>query len=314
MEWIASCNSSIDPNQKQYESVYFNTMFMPQAVCFWDTPLSLAQISKRYAHLSPEIKTALKQLLAAANFTKNMGYMEIFEPLQTFCQEQLLVIGGPLQQLYGSVACFECSAGRAGDGCKACKVGTYRGNDDTDSTQCIDCKVGFHINSTGQPYCTATREIRGAPPDGKIVVKMGVNDQNSELDIRQRQSLMNAISVSLSTRKLYWFWNALPALNNTILSCQEMPKPLLEGTGRDIISGIHDEDLRNYLNEINPYTHCRPFLGYSSDKYKGPNNQTYLLSDIKIPVAGRALGGIHVIVGGVVFFSLAIAFCTTIIG
>ena len=39
--------------------------------------------------------------------------------------------------------------------CKSCKVGTYRGNDDTNLTQCIDCKVGFHINSTGQPFCKA---------------------------------------------------------------------------------------------------------------------------------------------------------------
>ena len=33
---------------------------------------------------------------------------------------------------------------------------------------------------------------------------------------------MNAIAVSLGTRKLYWFWNALPALNNTILGCDHL--------------------------------------------------------------------------------------------
>ena len=52
------------------------------------------------AHLSPEIKTALKDLLAVTNFTENMGYMKTFAPLQKFCQEELLLIGGPLQQLY----------------------------------------------------------------------------------------------------------------------------------------------------------------------------------------------------------------------
>ena len=50
------------------------------------------------AHLSPEIKTALKQLLAVTNFTGNMKYMKIFNPLQTFCQDELLLIGGPLQK------------------------------------------------------------------------------------------------------------------------------------------------------------------------------------------------------------------------
>jgi hypothetical protein len=56
------------------------------------------------------------------------------------------------------------------------------------------------------------REIRGAPPNGQLVVHHGVNDSCSQLDIRQRQSLMNAISVSLTTRSLYWFWNGLPGL------------------------------------------------------------------------------------------------------
>ena len=52
------------------------------------------------AYLSPKIKTALKDLLAVTNFTSNMRYMKIFDPLQKFCQEELLRIGGPLQQLY----------------------------------------------------------------------------------------------------------------------------------------------------------------------------------------------------------------------
>ena len=66
------------------------------------------------------------------------------------------------------------------------------------------------------------REIRGAPPNGKLVVHHGINDSCSQLDIRQRQGLMTAISVSLSTRKLYWFWNGLPGLNNTILGCDHL--------------------------------------------------------------------------------------------
>ena len=66
------------------------------------------------------------------------------------------------------------------------------------------------------------REIRGAPPDGSLMVHHGINESCSQLDIRQRQSLMTAISVSLSTRKLYWFWNGLPGLNNTILSCDHL--------------------------------------------------------------------------------------------
>jgi len=90
-----------------------------------------------------------------------------------------------------------------------------------------------------------TREIRGAPPDGKIVVKMGVNDQNSELDIRQRQSLMNAISVSLSTRKLYWFWNALPALNNTILSCDHLIDLRLVGKSSIVYMMLYHTKDRN---------------------------------------------------------------------
>jgi len=56
-----------------------------------------------------------------------------------------------------------------------------------------------------------------------------------------------------------------------------------------IISKIVDDDMWNSLNEIDPYTHCRPFFGHSSDKYKGPNNTTYLLSDLKIVVSGRAV-------------------------
>ena len=52
------------------------------------------------AHLSPNIKKEVKRLLAVNDFTSNMGYMEIFNPLQTFCKERLLEIGAPLQQMY----------------------------------------------------------------------------------------------------------------------------------------------------------------------------------------------------------------------
>ena len=52
------------------------------------------------AHLSPNIKKEVKRLLAVDDFTSNMGYMEIFNPLQTFCKERLLEIGAPLQQMY----------------------------------------------------------------------------------------------------------------------------------------------------------------------------------------------------------------------
>jgi Leucine-rich repeat (LRR) protein len=73
------------------------------------------------------------------------------------------------------------------------------------------------------------REKRGLPPDGNLMVSHGVNDSLSQKDIRQRQSLMAEIQVSLETRKLYWFWNALPALNNNILSCDHLTDLRLVG-------------------------------------------------------------------------------------
>ena len=52
------------------------------------------------AHLSSNIKNEVKHLLAVDRFTSNMDYMDIFDPLQTFCKERLLEIGAPLQQMY----------------------------------------------------------------------------------------------------------------------------------------------------------------------------------------------------------------------
>jgi len=52
------------------------------------------------AHLSSKLKKEVKRLLAVNAFTSNMGYMEIFDSLQSFCKERLLKIGAPLQQMY----------------------------------------------------------------------------------------------------------------------------------------------------------------------------------------------------------------------
>ena len=49
----------------------------------------------RLAYLSPALKESIKRLLAVNNFTANMSYMQIFEPLQEFCQNELLQLGEP---------------------------------------------------------------------------------------------------------------------------------------------------------------------------------------------------------------------------
>ena len=54
------------------------------------------------AYLSPALKASIKCLLAVNEFTGNMGYMEIFTPLQEFCQEVLFQLGAPLQKLYAN--------------------------------------------------------------------------------------------------------------------------------------------------------------------------------------------------------------------
>lgn len=54
------------------------------------------------AHVNESTKQSIVRLLAVHNFTANMKYMQIFEPLQQFSQEKLLRIGAPLQQLYNS--------------------------------------------------------------------------------------------------------------------------------------------------------------------------------------------------------------------
>ena len=52
------------------------------------------------AHKHPKVKGWIKRFLAVGDFTRNMGYMQIFDPLQTFCRERLLAVGRPLQAFY----------------------------------------------------------------------------------------------------------------------------------------------------------------------------------------------------------------------
>ena len=54
------------------------------------------------ASLHPALKESLQQLLAVNDFTGNMSYMEIFDPLQQFCHDELLNLGAPLQHLYSN--------------------------------------------------------------------------------------------------------------------------------------------------------------------------------------------------------------------
>ena len=64
------------------------------------TILAWLQNALLHAHHSTKIKSWVKKLLANDGFTSNMSYMQIFAPLQTFCQQELLKIGKPLHQLY----------------------------------------------------------------------------------------------------------------------------------------------------------------------------------------------------------------------
>ena len=52
------------------------------------------------AHKHPKVKGWIKRFLAVGDFTRNMGYMQIFDPLQAFCRERLLAVGRPLQAFY----------------------------------------------------------------------------------------------------------------------------------------------------------------------------------------------------------------------
>ena len=52
------------------------------------------------AHKDSDTKHWIKRLLAVDYFTANMKYMQILEPLQTFCGERLLLAGAPLQTLF----------------------------------------------------------------------------------------------------------------------------------------------------------------------------------------------------------------------
>ena len=62
--------------------------------------LAWLQLALPLTHASGQIKTWIKKLFAEQNFTPNMAYMGIFDPLQTSCQQALLRIGEPLQKLY----------------------------------------------------------------------------------------------------------------------------------------------------------------------------------------------------------------------
>jgi ankyrin repeat protein len=62
--------------------------------------LAWLQLALPLTHASGQIKTWIKKLLAEETFTTNMTYMQIFAPLQTSCQQELLRIGEPLQKLY----------------------------------------------------------------------------------------------------------------------------------------------------------------------------------------------------------------------
>lgn len=52
------------------------------------------------AHKHSKVKDWIKRLLAVGDFTGNMGYMRIFDPLQAFCRERLIDVGRPLQAYY----------------------------------------------------------------------------------------------------------------------------------------------------------------------------------------------------------------------
>ena len=54
------------------------------------------------AHLSPALKRSIKRLLENTEFVSAFEYMEIFDDLQKFCQDELLQLGAPLQQLYAN--------------------------------------------------------------------------------------------------------------------------------------------------------------------------------------------------------------------
>ena len=58
------------------------------------------QLALPLTHASDQIKTWTEKLLVNDQFTSNMGYMEIFGPLQSSCKQELLRIGEPLSKLY----------------------------------------------------------------------------------------------------------------------------------------------------------------------------------------------------------------------
>ena len=57
--------------------------------------LALVQV-----HRSNTLKTYVKQLLSTSDFSTNLMYMQIFQPLQSFCRKELANGGRPLQELY----------------------------------------------------------------------------------------------------------------------------------------------------------------------------------------------------------------------
>ena len=52
------------------------------------------------AHQSSKVKGWIKRVLARNDFTSNMNFIQILQPLQDHCKEELLKIGGPLHVLY----------------------------------------------------------------------------------------------------------------------------------------------------------------------------------------------------------------------
>eukprot|EP00946_MAST-07B_sp_MAST-7B-sp1_P002821 g2821.t1 len=88
----------------------------PEAVTLWiDSAYKLekANVEKQHrralawlkgalplAHKHPKVKDWVKRLLAVGDFTRNMSYMQILDPLQAFCRERLLAVGRPLQAFY----------------------------------------------------------------------------------------------------------------------------------------------------------------------------------------------------------------------
>ena len=101
----------------------------------------------------------------------------------------------------------------------------------------------------------------------QVAMKIMQSVNGSQLDIEQTLFLVKNLGVPIGT--------------------QEHSRKTAGQALAALVAKMADDQLREHLDTVNPYTHKRPYFGWASDKYSTKTGKSFLLSDIKISMAGR---------------------------